>query len=88
MSRCFPRRRLAEHVEQHHGGDAGDHGGEDEDDRHQRRRPPGVRLDGSEDEADVAVQQEGRGDTDDGDDVADPIVDAEGTLADVVGAQA
>ena len=66
------------HVEQHDGGDAGDHGGEDEDDRHQRRVPPGVGLDGAEDEADVAVQDEGGRNADEGDDPADFVVDGEG----------
>ncbi len=88
MSRGFPRRRAGEHVEQHHGGDAGDHGRKDEDDGHQRRRPPRVRFDGSEDEADISMEKEGGGDTDERDDVADAIVDAEGALADVVGAKA
>src|SRR6202007_45711 len=45
------------HVQQHDGGDSRNHGREDEDDRHQRRGPPGVRLDRSEDKADVSVQK-------------------------------
>ena len=68
---CF-RRRVASHVEQHHGGDAGDHSGENEDDRHQWRGPPGIGLDGAEDKADVAVEDEGGGDADEGDDPTDP----------------
>ena len=60
--RRSPRER---HVEQHHERDARDDRREQEDDRHQRRRPPRVRLDRSEDEADVAVQQERRRDADD-----------------------
>ena len=72
------------HVEQHDGGDAGDDRREDEDDRHQRRRPPGIGLDRSEDEADVAVQQERRRDADDRDEAADLVVDTKGFGADVV----
>ena len=60
------------HVEHHDRGDAGDHGGEEEHDRHQRRGPPGIGFDGAEDEADISVEQERRGDTDDGDGVARP----------------
>ena len=63
-----------QHVEQHDGGDAGDHGGEDEYDRHEGGRPPGVRLDRAEDEADIAVQQEGRGDAHNRQDVADLMI--------------
>ena len=51
------------------------------------RVPPGVGLDGAEDEADVSVQQEGGGDADESDDPADSVVDVQGARADVVGAQ-
>ena len=75
------------HVEQHHRGDPGDDGREEEDDRHERRRPPGVGLHRAEDEPDVAVEQEGRGDADERDHVAHPVVDAQRLLAHVVRAE-
>src|ERR1017187_1758608 len=76
-----------DHVEQHDGGNTGDHGGEDEDYGHQRRVPPGVGLNGAEDEADVSVEDESGWDADQGDNPADLVVDGEGMRADVVGTQ-
>ncbi len=54
---AHPRRK---HIKQHHRGDARNHGREQEHDGHQRRRPPGICLHRTEDEADVSMQQEGR----------------------------
>ena len=59
--RCEPRGHLVEQDEQR---DARDRRREQEDDRHERRRPPGVRLDAAEDEADVAVEHAGGGEAD------------------------
>jgi len=43
----------------------------------------GLRLDGAEDEADIAVQQKGGRNADEGDDPADALVDSQRTLTDV-----
>ena len=50
-----------DHVDQHDGRDARHDRGEKEHDRHQRSGPPRIRFDRSEDEPDVAVEQEGHG---------------------------
>src|ERR1051326_4741006 len=78
---------VGKHVEQHHGGDARDHGGKDENDGHQRRRPPGLGFDGAEDEADISVEQEGGRNADQGDEIAEAFVDGERTFAHVIGAE-
>ena len=55
--------------------DPGDRRREQEDDRHERRGPPGVGLDGAEDEADVAVEHAGAGQADGGEDGGGAVVD-------------
>ena len=72
---------------QHHRGNSRNHGREDEHHRHQRRRPPGIGLDGAEDEAHIAVQQKCRRNADQRHDPAHPLVNVQRVLADVARAQ-
>src|ERR1035437_1152374 len=60
---------------------------EEEHDRHQHRAPPRIRLDGSEDEPDVPVEQEGGWNADDGDHLDRLLVELRGFLARVRGEQ-
>ena len=76
-----------EHVDQHHRRDARDDGGEQEHDGHHGCGPPGVRLQGTEDEADIPVEQEGRRDADDGEDPPQFLIELHGFLGDAVHVQ-
>ena len=62
-------------------------GGEEEDHRHQDAAPPGVGLHGAEDEAHVAVEEEGGRNPDDGDPLSRLRVEPEGLLGEVRGPQ-
>ena len=76
-----------DHIDDHDERDAGNHGGKEKDDGHERRGPPGIGLHRTEDEADIAMEQEGGGDADEGDGPTDAIVDAQRGGADVAGAE-
>src|SRR5659263_124938 len=64
-----PERR-DDHVEEDDQRHSGHDGGEQEDDRDQHAAPPVVRLDRSEDEPDIPVEEKGGRDADDGDPVS------------------
>ena len=72
-----------QHVNQHHQGDARHHGGEDKHHRHERGRPPRVRLDRAEDEADVSVKQESGRDADESNQPAHSLINRQRVLIDV-----
>jgi len=73
VDRSFAQTR-SKLIHEHHQGDAGNHGGKQKDDGHERSGPPGIGFDRAEDEADITVEHESGGDTDEGDDPAYAIV--------------